>query len=494
VTVRGSWRLPALLVLGTLLMQAAWVLALPPFRGTDEFDHAYRAAAVADGQWRSPGHEARHGRGDLVTVPRSLVAAAHPVCSSYAYTGHDNCNPATLAAGDRVQVASVAARYQPVFYWLVGSVAKPFSGVGALYAMRIAAALLCAAFVGLAASATRRWSRTVWPWVGLVVSASPVVMFSTAVVAPNGLEMCAALSLWGSLLGLLSADAAVTRHERALLVGATVSAVVLTTLRSIGPLWVALVVLTAVIPCGPRRVVALVRRTPVMTGVCSAIVVAASLASVWWTRSSGTTALELFDTGVTNRWTATLGQVPLWLLQSIAAFPRRGDPAPGAVYVCAGLVFIVLVICGFVSAGRRWRTALAVAVGVTLAVPLVTTVLTITTAGAFWQGRYGLPYAFGTALLAAAGMDSARTARRGLWLVLGWLLLLVAQVASVVHVLQVEARTSPLAGSSSWITAPSVVVGLLTTTGFALWGMAVIVAARSAEPRLAAARSDSLAP
>lgn len=486
--------MPALLVLGTLLMQAAWVLALPPFRGTDEFDHAYRAAAVADGQWRAPGEAAQHGRGDLVTVPRNLVTAARPVCSTYAYVGHDNCNTAGTAADGRVQVASGAARYQPVFYWLVGSAAKPFSGDGALYAMRIAAALLCAAFVGLAAWATSRWSRTVWPWAGLVVSATPVVVFSTAVVAPNGLEMCAAISLWTSLLGLLGADAAETRHERALLVGATVSAVVLTTLRSIGPLWLALVVLTAMVPHGPRRVVELVRRAPVMSAVCSAVVVAASFASVWWTHSAGTNALEPFDTDVNNRWTATLGQLPLWLLQSIAAFPRRGDPAPGAVYVCAGLVFIALVLLGFATASRRWRTTLALAVGVTLAVPLVTTVLTITTAGPVWQGRYGLPYAFGIALLSAAAVDGARAAPQGLWLAMGWLLLLVGQVASVVNVRQVEGRTSPLAGSSSWVTAPSVVVALLTTIGFALWGVALVVAARGAEPRLGAARSDSLAP
>jgi hypothetical protein len=493
VIVRGSWRLPALLVLGTLLMQAAWVLALPPFRGTDEFDHAYRAAAVADGQWRSPGDEARHGRGELVTVPRSLVTAAHPVCSSYDYTGHDNCSPAATAADGRVQVASAAATYQPVFYWVVGSVAKPFSGDGALYAMRVVAGLLCAAFVGLAAWATGRWSRTVWPWAGLVVSASPVVVFSTAVVAPNGLEMCAALALWTSLLGLHHADV-LGPHERALLISATVSAFVITTLRSVGPLWVALIVVTALLPLGPRRIGALVRRTPLLAGVCSALVLITSLASVWWTRSAGTNALEPFDTDATNRWTATLGQVPLWLLQTIAAFPRRSDPAPGVVYVCVGLVFITLVVLGFVTASRRWRTALALAIGVSLAVPLVATVLTITTAGPVWQGRYGLPYAFGIGLMAATAMDSARAPRRGFWLVMGWLLLLVGQVASVVHVLRVEGRTSPLAGSPSWFTAPSVVVGVLTTVGFALWGAALVVAARGAEPRLGATRSDSLAP
>src|SRR4051812_17846045 len=48
----NGWRVAALVLLATLLAQAAWILAVPPFRGMDEFDHAFRAAGVASGQWR----------------------------------------------------------------------------------------------------------------------------------------------------------------------------------------------------------------------------------------------------------------------------------------------------------------------------------------------------------------------------------------------------------------------------------------------------------
>ena len=48
---RRAFRVAALLFLGTLLLQSAWILTLPPFRGTDEFDHAFRAAQVAGGDW-----------------------------------------------------------------------------------------------------------------------------------------------------------------------------------------------------------------------------------------------------------------------------------------------------------------------------------------------------------------------------------------------------------------------------------------------------------
>src|SRR5689334_13456598 len=116
------------LVLGCLLMQFAWVIALPPFRGTDEFDHAYRAAEVAGGEWLSDRPMAEHGRGHLVAVPRSIVTAAHPICASYAYTGVDNCTPVRTLDDGRVLVASAASAYNPLFYWVVGIAAKPFEG------------------------------------------------------------------------------------------------------------------------------------------------------------------------------------------------------------------------------------------------------------------------------------------------------------------------------------------------------------------------------
>ena len=198
-----TWQVPALLLLGTLLVQAAWILALPPFRGTDEFDHAYRAASVARGEWRAPTEAAEEGRGGLVTVPRDLVAAASPVCSSYLYTGHDNCYPAADAGHGDVRVATAAGNYNPAFYWVVGTVARPFDGAHALYAMRIASALLCAAFVALAGWVTAQWARTAWPLFAVAVAMTPVVFFSLSVTAPNGLEMAAALSLWMALLGIV---------------------------------------------------------------------------------------------------------------------------------------------------------------------------------------------------------------------------------------------------------------------------------------------------
>src|SRR3954451_20163679 len=102
-----------LLALSLLALQVAWILTVPPFRGIDEFDHAYRAAAVAHGQWLPRASASVHGHGDYVEVPPALVRAAEPICASYTYTNHDNCQGADRV-GSYVEVASGAARYNPV--------------------------------------------------------------------------------------------------------------------------------------------------------------------------------------------------------------------------------------------------------------------------------------------------------------------------------------------------------------------------------------------
>ncbi|MGZ4531473.1 MAG: hypothetical protein ACXV5Q_05520 [Frankiaceae bacterium] len=141
---------PALLVVGLLLTQAAWMLALPAFRGVDEIDHAYRAASLARGEVAPSGIAAKHGRGELVMVPQDLTRAAGPECRALKYDGPDNCRPSRPGPHGTVWAATSASRYSPAFYWVIGKAAEPFRGTTALVVMRAVAGLLCAAFFGLA--------------------------------------------------------------------------------------------------------------------------------------------------------------------------------------------------------------------------------------------------------------------------------------------------------------------------------------------------------
>ncbi len=180
-------RVPLLVLLGTLLLQAAWIVAVPPYRGSDEFDHVYRAASVAHGYWRPDSQPAPNGRGGLIPVPRQIVTDGTEVCSSYEYTKPDNCNPVQKLDEDMVTVASAAQLYNPLYYAAVGWPSLFLDGATALYAMRVVSALLCALVITLAAWSVTAWCTSQWPTVGLVLALTPVTVYSSIVVAPNAL-------------------------------------------------------------------------------------------------------------------------------------------------------------------------------------------------------------------------------------------------------------------------------------------------------------------
>ncbi len=468
----GPARVVLPLLVGLLLVQAAWILTLPPFRGTDEIDHAYRAAEVSAGELVPRHGEARDGRGLLVPVPRSLVAAAHPLCVTYGYLGHDNCNPVADAGPGHVLVASAAATYDPAYYWVVGSLASGLEGARFLYLVRVLTALACAALLAVAAWATLLGTRSAWPVVGLLAATTPVVLFSSSVAAPNGLEIGAALVLWSTLLALTRPG---TRpHRTPLLVAGGLSSVLLVTLRSIGPLWALLVIATVAAVADPARLRRLVAARPRSFAAVTGLVAAATLAAVGWTRHVGVPSFEPPPGPVDDPLTATVAQLPLWLFQGVAAFPRRHDPAPATVYVLVGLVALGLLVAGWRSSGRRWRWGLAGTALVAVAVPVVLTVTTITSSGAIWQGRYGAPYHVGLFLLAGLALDTRATAgRRPSPVVAGTLLALAAAHAvSVLHVLAGELRTSPYRADPSWVHLPPVAAGLLVAAAGACWVLA----------------------
>lgn len=389
---RNAARAPALVVLGVLLLQAAWIVTMPPFRGIDEIDHAYRAAAVANGQWRVT-ESAEDGRRGLVEVPPELVEAAHAQCERQGYAGGDSCSPARMTDDGQVLVASSAAAYPPAFYWLVGSVAAPFEGTGALYAMRIATALLSLFFVACAAWALGRLP-TRWPLAGLAVAITPVFAYSTAIVAPNGVEMSAGLALWSSLLALGEPG---ERRSGALLWSAIAAATVLGGLRVLGPVFTLMIAVTAVILKGPSLLgVARARRRTV--GVGAALVVGSIVAQFSW----------VFDTAVRDLSSDSPSDPTLfswvnlwvWPLQAIAAFPFRGQAGPFVVYIVVLAVFGAIVGAAWRLGRRRERAAIALSLAAAYGLPFAFTLLTLGSVGSIWQGRYGLAYSVGIVLMA----------------------------------------------------------------------------------------------
>ncbi|MGD9959697.1 DUF2142 domain-containing protein [Nocardioides sp.] len=401
--LRGG--VPFLLTLvALLLVQLAWALVVPAFRGVDEIEHAYRAASVAEGHWRPDYLTPRDGRGDLIPVRQDVVEAAYPVCTWLVYNGSDNCRGVRDVGNGEVLVASAAARYNPAFYWIIGTAARPFDGFTALYVMRAVATLLCAVLIAAAASLMWRWSTTVWPAVALVAAVSPIVTYSNVVAAPNGVELSAAILLWISLLGLSTRPS--PQLERHLLIAAAVAAPCLATVRSLGPLWLGVILLTGLWLIGRHGCHELWlrhRRLILVVG----LVTAAGLAwgAGWTLTAHPNNPASDSDASPGSVWAQLPTAIPLWVFQSIGAFPLRNEPAPATTYLLFLILWIPLVAAGLFA---RRRGPLVFVATVSLAVPVALTVASYQQIGVAWQGRYGFPVSLGVFLLAGLALDRTR--------------------------------------------------------------------------------------
>ncbi len=305
-----------LVLAATLLLQTAWILALPAYRGIDEFDHVYKAEAVAHGQLFDNGAP-ENGRGGLVEVPEDVVVAASAVCKSYDYTGPDNCKPVEHVSGDTVTVASGAATYNPTYYAVVGLMAQPFSGAGTDFAIRAFTALMAALLLAWAAVVTSGWARNGWPMLALLVSATPVLIYSTTIASPNGVGYAAGCLLWAAGLGL------VEQPGRPKVAALTTAAVTMMATHSTGVMWVAFVVGVIALLQPLSRWRALFRRSArALTGP-GAVIGLAAAACVAWVLLAKTNSLGAADDtfGELGLGDLVIGQV-LWALHTVARLPH----------------------------------------------------------------------------------------------------------------------------------------------------------------------------
>ena len=469
-------RFPLLVVAGLMILQTAWIITVPPYRGIDEFDHVYRAASVAEGQWR-PQVAARNGRGLEVTIPKGIVTAASGQCEALDYTKPGNCHPIRLEDGGRVVVATAAGAYIPVYYASVAPAARLFKGPAVVYAMRGMTALLMALGVGLAAyclalAGARRWTRF-----GLLVGMTPVFVYSTILPAPNGLEMVAGLCLWASMVALL-ADGAERRRDGLLLGIATVSGSLLAVTRMLGPMWLGFIVLTILVWFGWPRAWEVIRRRPRAMFAAALLIAASSATNVWWmmsTRVTGTSSDVASDAPV------KLGAQPVvWVLQIIGAFPTRTEPAHPAVYVTYMSVFVALTVAALLVATPRARIVLGLMAATIVLLPIAISLATVGTHGLIWQGRYGLAFAMGLPLLAGLALDRRSTRQQASpALYMGCALLTVAHGWSVIGVRLGENVNQVSLANDAWLAPSPIALGALVVLGCGV----IVVALMNTHPR-----------
>jgi hypothetical protein len=467
--MRSAVRFGVLTFVGMLLLQTAWILAVPPYHAIDEFDHAYRAAGVAHGQWVLT-EQPDNGRGLAVAVPRDMVEAASAQCESLKYTQFANCHPVEERADGLVVVATAAAPYNPLYYAVVGTAAEPFDAVAADYVMRGVSALICALAIAISAFCLALMRAGPWTRLGFMVSMTPMLVYTTSVPAPNSLEIVTALMTWCALLAVASGRLE-PPWERRLVWLAGAAAVATVVPRTLGPMWLAVVGLVLAVFVGRRRLVEIVRAHTVPVVVCLALVVLATLGSAAWSAWTGLFAEspDVAAASVSVDPVESLQPV-VWTLQIIGAFPFRGSPAPMGVYVLYLLAVVPFLVAGVRRTAGRERVAVLGAVALTILLPIGLTLATAASQGPIWQGRYQLPLVVGILLMCGLALDRRPPGRLAFdAAVVCALVVTAAQAWSVVHVRVLEgARTDVLGPDPAWATLHPVLLAGLTVAGGAV--------------------------
>lgn len=445
-------------LIGLLAVQAAWIAAMPAFRGPDEFDHVYRAEGVAHGAIM-PGPDRASTRGQLTPVRRSVIDAAGPVCDFYDYTLYYNCHPYLSSAGVWNEAGSGAGRYNPSYYLVVGNVGRFFDGVGVDYAIRVATAIGCALLLAWAATLWNRLGRSKWRTLGLLTALTPVLLYSTAIAAPNGISYAAGVLLWVAGLVLIRSSG---RPDISPLAALATGAVLLCNTHTTGPLWL-LLITVALVLLEPRRFLALLRDRRSWSAI--AVIGAGGLGSVLWTIVSGANVKAEPTDVVGNPVVGDfLVHHAVWLLQTIAAFPLRNEAAPQIVYVLWLVPFVMLMALVIRLRGRVLLAALWIVASV-IGVSTVLTVISYSYEGYAWQGRYGLPLVVGLTLVPAAYAQTRGP--RAAFFDSAVVTMVAATGISVWHVARHERHfvqlplTSHLAGGQ-------VLSGVLAAAGFAV--------------------------
>lgn len=360
--------------LAYLSFGAAWALAVPPNGHTDEHAHAIRAYAVADGQILGPRSVSWHGfGGSEFRVPANLM----PPNDDCLYNPRQAASCLLPPASSKVETQSTwVGRYSPVYYAIAG----PFLRLGGLYPARLATALLVALLLAcamaLASSTAIRF--------GVVLAATPTVVGLSGALNPNAVEAAAAILVWVCLMA--------TVESRWVVAALAAGGAVLVTVRTLGPLWIFLFVVCAVLLKRWRRLID--RRILAAWGAALAF-------ALVWGAISGAAEHRQADEPFTGsvRYAAQIvveSRLDDWLRQLVAVFGYT-ETYPPLLLTVVWIGLIVAVLARSAAHPAVWLLALCL--------PGILTVLELShlwRLGFVQNGRYALPVLAGLVIVAAA--------------------------------------------------------------------------------------------
>jgi hypothetical protein len=394
-------------------------MSTPLFQSPDEIQHVYRAASAARGELLIRTHGPAAPNSDLVSVPHQIAdLGRQAACFAFHPSVPASCAEDAAARPALVRVGTGAARYNPVYYALVGAPTLLNTGRPGLYGMRLAADLICAALLAAAMLGALQWGRSLAA-VGLLLGLTPTAAYLAGMVNPNGLEVAAAAAVWTNLLVWLMRPA----YARQALVRVAIAAVAMLVSRSISPLWL-LAIACCTIPLinlhwlrselRSRRS-AVVATTLASVGVLSVAWIAVS--HELQIAAPHTQNVPLRGTSFGTRFAETGLHVHDWVRQGVAFFGWLDTSLPPHSYHLWELTVLALAVLAVLCRQYRLVAVAAITAVIALYLSRVLEAQQLGVIGRFWQGRYTLPLAIGVPIVLGAAVRAWRRRLTGaVWL------------------------------------------------------------------------------
>jgi hypothetical protein len=480
---------PALLISAYALLTAAWVFSNPPYAAPDEWAHFVRAASIGEGQLIGrpaegpvlgappPGQEGGHEQRERWAAQNTRVVdvPSDRIPTWLACSADPNIPALCLAEPEEPPSRSAWAiptgNYQPFAYLLPALVTRIDASPDSLdRAGRALKALLAVALIALAIHVT--WVGGAWGLsaIGVVVAATPMVLFLAGSLNPSGLEITAGIAFLASLLRLVR-DHGGTRFTWA---AVAASGVVLALSRGTAPLWIGFDGVVVLALAGPRTVVGIVRRSRPASFVALAVVALAVLANRAWEVAYGPDFV-VDPTPVDLALRAGWLELPQVLRQHVGVFDYlEFGLTPLAYLLWLGLTAALFTIAQ-VLGSRRERIVLCATLATTLLVPVLLVALIMRHTGYGLQGRYVMAFSVAVPLLAGEVVTRHRDALVSLRATA--LLVPVALAAAVVHVHAVVTNAKRFAVG---VNGPEWFLGSAVWSppgGWLLWLVAAVVGA-----------------
>jgi hypothetical protein len=388
---------------------AVFSVATPLMDAPDEPVHVAKAAAVVRGEWT--GHLIPSGSTPLQSSPLGIVqipaayAGLGALVHCYQFDSNEpaSCAPAYHPSSRTVSDVIYNARYQPLYYAIVGLPSLLTASATGIYLMRLLSAALSAVFLALAVMAAVTWSRSRLVLAGVLVASTPSVLFFAGVVNPNGFEISVAICLWTSALILACERLRNPPPGLVALVGA--SAGVEALVRSMSPFWVVLTLLAALAVADWKALASFLKSR--QAWIAGAFAFACGVIGTAWIVIER--SLNVYPSsppiarsvGEAHLLVLAFLRTPNYYTEMVSRFGWLSAPSPYVTYLVFTMLLGWLVLLALCSGSLRRGAVLVVMIVAVVVIPVLISAAQAHRLGITWQGKDTLPLAVGIPILAA---------------------------------------------------------------------------------------------